>query len=230
MSALTILLTVPAPPCMTSKGSALLKSVVAAVMAATRWRSSAVRSLRCSSTPAEAACVMPKTVKPTKNFTFGLLKYGVRIIQAFRAFNRYGSQVQSHDYSLYAARLLNQGIDHGLHHGIAFLVALPDHLVVGLHLFGAGLHGLHGLEGGLQLVTHFRIERRIFGLDEVGQAGAFHGGAIHPVILAQVDIHHAELIVEMRIMGVVGEAVVLFLGIVQHQTQFDAFASQFAIR
>ena len=42
-------------------------------------------------------------------------------------------------------------VDGGLHHRVALLIALGDHLVVGFHRLGALLHRFHGLDRGIQL-------------------------------------------------------------------------------
>src|SRR3546814_3838825 len=43
------------------------------------------------------------------------------------------------------------------------------------------------------------------------------------------DLHDAELVVVVRVVGVVAEAVVLLLRVVQHETELDALARQLAV-
>src|SRR5690606_27941422 len=80
--------------------------------------------------------------------------------------------------------------------------------------FQVGLEGAVGL--GVQLG------------DQGGQARAGQGGAVDLLVLAQVDVADALAVVEVRVVGVVAEAVVLVFGGVGFQGDLHALAGQFA--
>ena len=64
-------------------------------------------------------------------------------------------------------------------------------------------------------------------------SGADRGHAddapVEPRVVTAPQFGYAQLIVKMRIVGVVGEAILLFLGIVQDETKLHALAGHFAI-
>src|SRR5690606_38600841 len=114
MSALMCLLTVPAPPCITSKGSGMLKSVVGCVIAATRARSSGVRSPRCASGADACAAGMAASIKepmakvkgptrrPLRNERVikALLKNRVGAVETVRPFDVDLTQLERRDDAL----------------------------------------------------------------------------------------------------------------------------------
>ena len=111
------------------------------------------------------------------------------------------------------AGLLDQGGDGVTHQLLAFNVVGRDQLVeVHVVLLGAVDQGLQPGFGFLQV----GLERGIgLGIDlghQLGQARAAQGAAVDLFVLAQVDVANALAIVEMRVVGVVAEAVVLVFG------------------
>ena len=64
---------------------------------------------------------------------------------------------------------------------------------------------------------------------DVGQRGARDQRTIDADVFAQIDVLHPKPVVVVAIVGVVREAVVLFLRIVQHQTQLHPLTRQFAV-
>src|SRR5439155_15186781 len=70
---------------------------------------------------------------------------------------------------------------------------------------------------------------RRLGRDIVGERGAAHLGAVQPGIAALVDVHHSDFVIVVRVVGVVAEAVMLLLGVVQHQAELHALAGELAI-
>ena len=69
----------------------------------------------------------------------------------------------------------------------------------------------------------------IDGGDKVSQRGALDNGAVDAGVAAEVDVPDADAIVIVAVVGVVGKAVMLFLGVVQHQAQLHPLARQLAI-
>src|SRR3990167_5588113 len=102
-----------------------------------------------------------------------------------------------------------------------------DQLVEVLAVIGA-------VDQGLQLGFGRRevgLERAVglgIGLGhQGGQAWASQGGAVDLLVLAQVDVANAFAVVEVRVVGVVAEAVVLVFGGVGFQRDLHALAGQF---
>src|SRR5690606_18028495 len=124
--------------------------------------------------------------------------------------------------------LLDQGGDGVADQLVAFGVVGGDQLVV-VHAGGGAVHqGLQtglggvqvGLQGGVGVGIHLGHQR--------GQARAAQDVAVHPAVFAQVDVADAQAVVEVRVVGVVAEAVMLVLGGVGLQGYLHALAGQLA--
>ncbi|ENN89430.1 hypothetical protein RHSP_66467 [Rhizobium freirei PRF 81] len=158
-----------------------------------------------------------------------LLEDGVRIVQARRTFKLDGAEIESGDDPLDALRLVEQAVDRLLHGGVAFLVAFADHLVVFLDRLAAMHQRLHGFEGGVELGFHFLVERRILGLDQIVQRRALHLGAVDARVIAVIGRRDADGVAIVLVVGIVGEAILLFFRIVQQQAELHALARKFAV-
>ncbi|KAF1853461.1 hypothetical protein Lal_00013818 [Lupinus albus] len=124
----------------------------------------------------------------------------------------------------------DEAVDAGGHQLVALVVVGGDHLVVG-HLAAVGgvldrLHRLHG-------VGHGGLDRGVgvggLGGDQLRQRGTRDGLAVGALVAAVIDVHHADFVVIVRVVGVVGEAVMLLFRIVQHEAELHALACQLAI-
>ena len=138
-------------------------------------------------------------------------------------------EVESGDGALDRLGLVEQRIHRALNHGVAFGIPLADHLVVRLGGERAKIERVHRLHGGVELGSHLGIDLRRLGLDQVRHAGPGHQAPVGTPIGAEIDIADAERVEEMRGVGVVGEAIVLLLGIVEHQPELHALAGKLAI-
>src|SRR5690606_2312869 len=99
--------------------------------------------------------------------------------------------------------------------GVALGVAFADLLVVGLAADGARLDGLHRRYRHVEFARKLGVNGSIGFLDEVGARRAFNLGAVHAGVTAVIDVTDTDRIVETRDVGVVGEAVMLLLRIVE---------------
>src|SRR4029078_8324951 len=159
-----------------------------------------------------------------------LLFHLVRIVQAVRAFELDGLQIESGYGALDLLRLIEQAVHDFLHGGVAHLIPLADHLVVGLDHDAAAVELAHVVHGELDLGPDRVIDLRRLRLDQVRHARALHHRAVHPAIAADIDVADAERVEIVRGESVVGEAIMLLLGIVDHQPEFHALAGKLAIR
>src|SRR6476620_4071998 len=159
-----------------------------------------------------------------------LLLHLVRIVQAVRAFELDGLQIESGHGALDLLRLIEQAVHDLLHGRVAHLIPLADHLVVGLDHDAAAVELAHGVHGELDLGPHRVIDLRRLRLDQVRHARALHHRAVNASIAADIDVADAERVEIVRGESVVGEAIMLLLGIVDHQPELHALAGKLAIR
>ncbi len=153
-----------------------------------------------------------------------------RVVEAVGALDL-DLQLQAGDHALEGAGLGDQAVDALLHQSVALGVALADHLVIGLlAAVGLVLDRLESGERGVDLDGGFvrRLRRERGGVG--GDRGAFDHRAVDAGVLAAIDRGDADLVIIMRVVGVVGEAVVLLLRIVEDEAELHALAGEFAIR
>src|SRR6476659_10284035 len=108
-----------------------------------------------------------------------LLLHLVRIVQAVRAFELDGLQIESGHGALDLLRLIEQAVHDLLHGRVAHLIPLANHLVVGLDHDAAAVELAHGVHGELDLGPHRVIDLRRLRLDQVRHARALHHRAVN---------------------------------------------------
>src|SRR5262245_3806560 len=154
----------------------------------------------------------------------------LRTVETVRTLELDCLEVESGHGALDRLGLVEKGRDGALDHGVAGLVPLADHLVVGFSRERAQVERVHRLHGGAELRPHFGIDLGRLGADEVGDARARNERSIDAAIGAEIDIANAERVEEMGGMGVVGEAIVLLFWIVDHEPELHALAGKLAVR
>src|SRR5690606_20895317 len=82
--------------------------------------------------------------------------------------------------------------------------------------------------GGIQIGLQGGVGGRVSLGDQRGQARAAQHLAVHAAVFAEVDVANAQAVVEVRVVGVVTEAVVLVFGGVGLQGHLHALARQLA--
>ena len=109
--------------------------------------------------------------------------------------------------------------------------ALPsaDHLVVALLRLGPLLQAPRGGERALELRRHLLLEVGRDLAHQRGQRGPLDLAAVDPYVAPVVDADHADDVVVVGVVGVVGEAVVLLLGVVQHQAELHALPGKLPV-
>src|SRR5262249_49922777 len=90
-------------------------------------------------------------------------------------------------------------------------------------------HGLHGIERRVQLAFHLLVQRLVLGGNEIVQRRTLHLGAVDARVIAVIGGRNADGGIVVGVVGVVGEAIVLLLRIVQQQAELHALAGEFAI-
>ncbi len=70
----------------------------------------------------------------------------------------------------------------------------------------------------------------VFFSQQISKAFAFHLSAVHAGVFAEIDIVHAHAVIEMRVVGVVREAIMLFFRIVKHKAKLHALARLLTVR
>ncbi|MNL18022.1 hypothetical protein D3C87_1391490 [compost metagenome] len=88
---------------------------------------------------------------------------------------------------------------------------------------------MHGVECLVQLRQHLVVQCLVLGADQFRQRGARHLRPVHAGIVAGIGRRDADRVVKMRIIGVVGEAIMLLFRIMQQKAELHAFAGQLTI-
>ena len=158
-----------------------------------------------------------------------LLEHLVGRVEAVGAFEGDGVELERGDHALDRARLIDERVDRRLDGGIAGLVALGDLLVVGLAGERPRLDRLHLGHRGVKLAGQFAVESRVRFPDDRLQGRTFHDAAVEALVAAEIGGADADRVVEVRDVGVVGEAIMLLLGIVQEQAELHPLPGKFAI-
>ena len=138
-------------------------------------------------------------------------------------------EAERRDGALDRAGLGDQPVHRPHHQCLAGGVAGGEHLVV----VGARLGGDLDLEELQDRAVERRpevgVDRRVGGGDEGGDRRPLDDAAVGAHVAAVVDVADAEPVVEVAVVGVVGEAVVLLLGVVEHEAEAHALAGLLAV-
>src|SRR3990167_6517376 len=111
---------------------------------------------------------------------------------------------------------------------LAFGVVGSDQLIEVLAVVGAVDQGLQLAFGGFDVGFKGAVSGSVNLGHQRRQAWAGQGGAVDLLVFAQVDVANTFAVIEVRVVGVVAEAVVLVFGGVGFQRDLHALAGQLA--